>query len=62
MTAPAKSDSDAFQKFHDEFRPRILRYLIRTVGESAAEDICQEVFVKVSRALPECRGESTLAT
>jgi len=51
-----------FQKIHDEFRPRILRYLRRMLGDTDAEDVCQEVFVKVDRALPAFRGESSLAT
>ena len=51
-----------FQNVHDEYRPRILRYLRRTLGDADAEDVCQEVFVKIDRALPEFRGESSLAT
>ncbi len=53
---------DEFEKIHETFRPRILRYLTRLVGESEAEDLTQEVFVKVSQALPDFRGESQLAT
>jgi DNA-directed RNA polymerase specialized sigma24 family protein len=34
-----------FQKVHEDYRPRILRYLTRLVGESEAEDLVQEVFV-----------------
>ena len=51
-----------FQKIHAEFRPRIQRYLTRLVGEFEAEDLTQEVFVRVSRALPTFRGESQLQT
>jgi len=51
-----------FQKLYDEFRPKIHRYLRRMLGETDAEDVCQEVFVKVDRALPGFRGESSLAT
>jgi RNA polymerase sigma-70 factor (ECF subfamily) len=53
---------DSFRKIHDEFRPKILRYLRRMIGETDAEDVCQEVFVKVDKALPGFRGESSLAT
>lgn len=51
-----------FQKIYDAFQPKILRYLIRLVGEHEAEDLTQEVFVKVSQALENFRGESKLST
>jgi RNA polymerase sigma-70 factor (ECF subfamily) len=51
-----------FQKIHSDFRPKILRYLTRLVGAQEAEDITQEVFVKISQALQTFRGESQLST
>jgi RNA polymerase sigma-70 factor (ECF subfamily) len=51
-----------FEQIHETFRPKIQRYLIRLVGEQEAEDLTQEVFVKVSRALKNFRGESQLST
>ncbi len=51
-----------FEPIHETFRPKIQRYLIRLVGEQEAEDLTQEVFVKVSRALKNFRGESQLST
>ena len=51
-----------FQKIHDDFRPRIMRYLTRMVGENEAEDLTQEVFAKINRALTAFRGESSLST
>ena len=51
-----------FQQIHETFRPKIHRYLSRLVGEYEAEDLTQEVFVKVSRALSAFRGESQLST
>ena len=55
-------DESEFQKIHETFRPRICRYLTHLVGEHEAEDLTQEVFVKVSRALETFRGESQLST
>lgn len=55
-------DELEFQKIYDIFRPKILRYLTRLVGEYEAEDLTQEVFVKVSQALKTFRGESQLST
>lgn len=51
-----------FQRIHEEFRAKIQRYLARLVGESEAEDLTQEVFVKVDQGLKDFRGESTLST
>lgn len=51
-----------FDKIHADFRPKVLRYLTRMVGEHEAEDLTQEVFVKISRALQTFRGESRLST
>lgn len=51
-----------FEQVHDEYRPRILRYLRRMVGEQEAEDVTQDVFLKISRGLHTFRGESRLST
>jgi len=51
-----------FQKIYDAYQPKILRYLAYLVGEHEAEDLTQEVFVKVNRAIKTFRGESRLST
>ena len=51
-----------FQKIYDAYQPRILGYLVRLVGEYEAEDLTQEVFVKVNQALANFRGEAKLST
>ncbi len=51
-----------FEKIHADFRPRIQRYLTHLVGEQESEDLTQEVFVRISQALPTFRGESQLST
>jgi len=51
-----------FEAVHREFRPRIIRYLARLVGDADAEDIAQDVFVKVHGSLSGFRGESSLST
>ena len=51
-----------FRRIYADFQPRILRYMGRMVGEREAEDLTQEVFVKVNRALDGFRGESSLST
>jgi RNA polymerase sigma-70 factor (ECF subfamily) len=52
----------SFQTIYDEFHPKILRYISNIVGEEEAEDVTQEVFIKISRALGEFRGDSKLST
>ena len=51
-----------FQNVYGEFHPKIQRYLSRLVGPNEAEDVTQEVFAKVSQALPQFRGDSSLST
>lgn len=51
-----------FPNIYEAFQPKILRYLTRLVGEADAEDLTQEVLVKVSEALPDFRGEAQFST
>jgi len=56
------ADGIEFQKIYGDFRLRVFHYLRRLVGEHEAEDLTQEVFLKVSRALNDFRGDSSLST
>jgi RNA polymerase sigma-70 factor (ECF subfamily) len=51
-----------FEEIHDTYRPKIRRYLARMIGEEEAEDLTQEVFVKVHRALEGFKGDSKFST
>lgn len=51
-----------FQEIDAAYRPKIRRYLARLIGEEEAEDLTQEVLVKVSRSLETFKGESQLST
>lgn len=51
-----------FDALYVRYRPAIVRYLSRIVGRNEAEDLAQEVFVKVGRGLPGYRGESRVST
>ena len=51
-----------FDTVYSTFHPRILRYLARLIGPGEAEDLAQEVFLKISRSLGEFRSESQLST
>ncbi len=52
----------SIQSVFDEFHPKILRFISNVVGDTDAEDITQDVFVKISQGLPEFRGECKLST
>lgn len=51
-----------FNRIHADYRPKIHRYLARMVGEADAEDLTQEVLLKISRALDSFRRDSNLST
>lgn len=51
-----------FQDVYDRFHPRIRRYLDRLLGAGDGEDVTQEVFARISQALPRFRGDSSLST
>jgi len=51
-----------FHSIYKTFHPKIVRYLTHVVGWRDAEDLTQEVFVKVNQALKTFRGESQLST
>ncbi len=51
-----------FNEIHATYRARLVRYLTRLVGELEAEDLTQEVLVKIHRGLGSFRGESRLST
>ena len=51
-----------FEQVYVSFQPKIQRYLARLIGASEAEDLTQEVFIKVDKALTSFRNESQLST
>lgn len=51
-----------FQEIYDTFQPKVLRYMVRLIGENEAEDLTQEIFVKISQRLETFRGEAQFST
>ena len=46
-----------FSEIHKIYQPKIRNYLGRMVGENEAEDLTQEVLIKISRSLKDFRGD-----
>jgi RNA polymerase sigma-70 factor (ECF subfamily) len=61
VKAMEASDAD-FQEIYAAFQSKILRYMARMVGENEAEDLTQEVFIKIGSALGTFRGDASLST
>jgi RNA polymerase sigma-70 factor (ECF subfamily) len=57
-----KNNEPDFDSVYGEFHPKINRYLKRMVGKTEAEDLTQEVFMKVNRSLKQFQGNSSLST
>jgi len=55
-------DKTEFTDVYKEFHQKIHSYLGRMVGESEAEDLTQEVFIKIDTGLKEFKGGSRLST
>jgi RNA polymerase sigma-70 factor (ECF subfamily) len=51
-----------FRTIYASYHPRIFRYLTRLVGQSEAEDLMQEVFLRVNKGLPDFKGDAKLST
>src|SRR5678816_5263 len=64
LIARCRSGSDAaFSELVDRYKNLVYAVILRTIDDrSRADDLAQEVFLRVFRGLPEFRGDSTLAT
>ncbi len=51
-----------FRDVYDEFHEELNRYLERIVGKNDAEDLTQEVFLKINKGLRDFQGKSSLST
>ncbi|MBP2642069.1 MAG: sigW [Firmicutes bacterium] len=51
-----------FEQVYASFQPKIHAYLTRLIGAKEAEDLTQEVFIKVGKSLTTFRKESQLST
>jgi RNA polymerase sigma-70 factor (ECF subfamily) len=51
-----------FNDIYDEFHEKLHRYLERMIGRNDAEDVTQEVFVKIGNGLKDFKGKSSIST
>lgn len=56
-----KGDRNAFELLYETYFPRVHRFALRRLGDAGeAEDVTQEVFMTVIKALPSFQGTSSL--
>ncbi|MFC2083571.1 RNA polymerase sigma factor [Bacteroidota bacterium] len=51
-----------FQSIYKEYHPKIHQYMIKLVGNEEAEDLTQDVFIKIQKGLKNFRGDSKFST
>src|SRR6266571_3499699 len=58
-----RGDEGAFQELVDEYKNLVYALIARTVQDrTRAEDLAQDVFLRIHRGLPYFRGEARLST
>ena len=58
-----EGDEGAFQELVDQYKDLVFALIARTVPDrSRAEDVAQDVFLRIHRGLPYFRGEARLST
>ena len=63
VSAAASGDRPAFERLVEKYAPFVCRTVFYSVGNSAdAEDLTQEIFLKVWRGLPDFGGRSQFLT
>ncbi len=55
-------DGDAFRQLVDRHQGRVARTVLGMLGEQDADDVAQEVFIRLHRHMHEFRGEAKLGT
>jgi RNA polymerase sigma-70 factor (ECF subfamily) len=62
MKSVEAEGQQGFQDIYTTYNEKIRRYLTLLIGESEADDVTQEVFLKINAALDSFRGDSSLST
>jgi RNA polymerase sigma-70 factor (ECF subfamily) len=62
IAACRRGEARAMELLYHQYKRRVFGIIHRIVGQSDAEEVAQEVFVRIFRALGSFRGESALST
>ena len=62
IAACRRGEARAMERLYHQYKRRVFGMAHRIVGASDAEEVAQEVFVRVFRALATFRGDSALST
>ncbi|MEJ7599181.1 MAG: sigma-70 family RNA polymerase sigma factor [Kofleriaceae bacterium] len=62
IAACRRGEARAMERLYHQYKRRVFGMAHRIVGGSDAEEVAQEVFVRVFRALASFRGDSALST
>ena len=62
VAACRRGESRALEAHDHQYKRRVFGLVYRNVGASDAEEVAQDVFVRVFRGLPQFRGDSALGT
>ncbi len=62
IAACRRGEARAMELLYHQYKRRVFGIIHRIVGSSDAEEVAQEVFVRIFRALGSFRGESALST
>jgi RNA polymerase sigma-70 factor, ECF subfamily len=62
IAACRRGEARAMELLYHQYKRRVFGIIYRIVGAGDAEEVAQEVFVRVFRALGSFRGESALST
>ncbi len=62
IAACRRGEARAMERLYHQYKRRVFGMAHRIVGASDAEEVAQEVFVRVFRALERFRGDSALST
>ena len=62
IAACRRGEARAMERLYHQYKRRVFGMAHRIVGPSDAEEVAQEVFVRIFRALANFRGDSALST
>jgi RNA polymerase sigma-70 factor, ECF subfamily len=62
VDACCRGDRKAMEQLYVRYRRRVFSLIVRIGGPLVAEELCQEIFLKIYKNLSKFRGDSQLAT